>query len=128
MDFPGGSDSKVSAYNAEDLGSTPGREDLLEKEMATLSSILPWKMPWLEGPGGLQSTESQSQLCLSGFTFAFIAVCLFILASSFTPHLSPLVTTCFSTAVGSCCLGRSLYEFHLPKMHTDICLPRLLCS
>ena len=62
-----------------------GREDLLEKEMATLSSILPWKMPWLEGPGGLQSTGSQSQLCLSGFTFAFIAVCLFILASSFTP-------------------------------------------
>ena len=85
MDFPGGSDGKVSAYNAEDLGSTPGREDLLEKEMATLSSILPWKMPWLEGPGGLQSTGSQSQLCLSGFTFAFIAVCLFILASSFTP-------------------------------------------
>ena len=27
-------------------------EDLLEKEMATSSSILAWKIPWTEGPGG----------------------------------------------------------------------------
>ena len=32
-----------------------GREDPLEKEMATLSSILAWKIPWLEEPGRLQS-------------------------------------------------------------------------
>ena len=32
-----------------------GREDPLEKEMATHSSILAWKMPWMEEPGGLQS-------------------------------------------------------------------------
>ena len=31
-----------------------GREDLLEKEMATHSSILAWKIPWMEEPGGLQ--------------------------------------------------------------------------
>ena len=30
-----------------------GREDLLEKEMATHSSILAWKIPWTEEPGGL---------------------------------------------------------------------------
>ena len=35
------------------------REDLLEKEMATHSSILAWKTPWMEEPGGLQSTGSQ---------------------------------------------------------------------
>ena len=29
------------------------REDLLEKEMATHSSILAWKIPWMEEPGGL---------------------------------------------------------------------------
>ena len=40
MIFPGGSDGKASAYNAGDLGSIPGREDLLKKEMATYSSIL----------------------------------------------------------------------------------------
>ena len=31
----------------------------LEKEMATHSSILAWRIPWTEGPGGLQSTRSQ---------------------------------------------------------------------
>ena len=36
-----------------------GQENPLEKEMATHSSILAWKIPWTEGPGGLQSTGSQ---------------------------------------------------------------------
>ena len=35
-------------------------EDPLEKEMATHSSTLAWKMPWTEEPGGLQSMGSQS--------------------------------------------------------------------
>ena len=36
-----------------------GQEDLLEKEMATHSSILAWEIPWTEEPGGLQSLGSQ---------------------------------------------------------------------
>ena len=36
-----------------------GREDPLEKEMATHSSILAWKIPWREKPGRLQTTGSQ---------------------------------------------------------------------
>ena len=36
-----------------------GREDPLEKEMATHSSILAWRIPWMEEPGGLQSMGSQ---------------------------------------------------------------------
>ena len=36
-----------------------GQEDSLEKEMATHSSILAWKIPWMEEPGGQQSTGSQ---------------------------------------------------------------------
>ena len=36
-----------------------GQEDPLEKEMATHSSILPWKIPWTREPGGSQSTGSQ---------------------------------------------------------------------
>ena len=35
------------------------QEDLLEKEMATHSSILAWRIPWTEKPGRLQSTGSQ---------------------------------------------------------------------
>ena len=34
-------------------------EDPLEEEMATHSSILAWKIPWTEEPGGLQSVGSQ---------------------------------------------------------------------
>ena len=36
-----------------------GREDPLEKEMATRPSILAWRIPWTEEPGELQSTGSQ---------------------------------------------------------------------
>ena len=44
--FPGGSDGKESAFNAKDLGSMPGSGRSLEKEMATHSSILAWRIPW----------------------------------------------------------------------------------
>ena len=36
-----------------------GREDPLEKELATHCSTLAWRIPWMEKPGGLQSTGSQ---------------------------------------------------------------------
>ena len=36
-----------------------GWEDPLEEEMATHSSILAWRIPWTEEPGGLQSIRSQ---------------------------------------------------------------------
>ena len=36
-----------------------GQEDTLEKEMATHCSILAWKIPWMEEPGGLHSMEPQ---------------------------------------------------------------------
>ena len=36
-----------------------GLEDPVEKEMATHSSILAWRIPWTEEPGGLQSMGSQ---------------------------------------------------------------------
>ena len=42
-----------------------------EKAMATHSSTLAWKIPWMEEPGRLQSMGSQSQTWLSDFTFTF---------------------------------------------------------
>ena len=39
-----------------------GWEDPLEKDMATHSSILAWRTPWTEEPGGLQSMRSQIQI------------------------------------------------------------------
>ena len=47
-DFPGGSDGKASVYNAGDQVQSLDWEDPLEKEMATHSSTLAWKVPWTE--------------------------------------------------------------------------------
>ena len=57
--FPGGSDSKESACNAGDLGLIPSQEDPLEKGMVTHFSILAWRIPLTDEPGGLQSMGSQ---------------------------------------------------------------------
>ena len=48
-DAPGGSDGKASAYRRETQVQSLGREDLLEKEMATHSCILAWKNPMDRG-------------------------------------------------------------------------------
>ena len=49
-----------------------GREDPLEKEMATHCSIIVWRIPWMEELGGLQSNGvTKSQTRLSDFTFTF---------------------------------------------------------
>ena len=58
VDFPGGSDGKVSTMWETGVQSLL-REDPLEKEMAPHSSILAWKIPWMEEPGRLQSMGSQ---------------------------------------------------------------------
>ena len=44
---------------AGDAGLIPGQEDPLGKEMATHFSILAWRIPWTEEPGGLQSMGLQ---------------------------------------------------------------------
>ena len=48
----------LPAVQDSDVGSLAWK-DPLEKEMATHSSILAWRIPWTEEPGGLQSMESQ---------------------------------------------------------------------
>ena len=63
LGFPGGSDGKESACTAGDwgliprLGRSPGEGN---KGMATHSSILAWRIPWIEEPGRLQSMGLQS--------------------------------------------------------------------
>ena len=47
--------------NAGDTGLIPESEDPLEEGMTTHSNILAGGIPWIEGPGGLQFIESQSQ-------------------------------------------------------------------
>ena len=58
LGFPGGSDGNLPAMQETWVRSL-GWEDPLEEGMATQSSILAWRIPWTEEPGGLQSIESQ---------------------------------------------------------------------
>ena len=57
--FPGGSVVKYLLPMQETGVQSLGREDPLEKGMATHSSSLAWKIPWTEEPGRLQSMGSQ---------------------------------------------------------------------
>ena len=59
LGFPGGSVVKNLSAMWETRVQSLGWEDLLEKEMATHSSILAWKIPWTEKTGSLQSMGSQ---------------------------------------------------------------------
>ena len=52
-----------------------GREDRLEKGMATHSSPLAWRIPWTEEPGGLHSVASQGLTRLSDYHFHFLLLC-----------------------------------------------------
>ena len=62
--FPGGPEGKASACNVGDRVRSLGWEDPLEKEMATHSSTLAWKIPWTEEPGVAKSPTQSSD-----FTF-----------------------------------------------------------
>ena len=57
--FPGDSEVKASASSVGDLGLISGSGRSLEKEMATHSSTLAWKIPWTEETGRLQSMGLQ---------------------------------------------------------------------
>ena len=49
----------ANAGDVRDVGSIPGSEDPLEEGKATHSSILDWRIPWTEEPGGLWSMGLQ---------------------------------------------------------------------
>ena len=53
----------ANSGDIRDMGSIPGWEDPLEKEMATHPSILAWRIPWTEEPGGLQLVGLHKAQC-----------------------------------------------------------------
>ena len=70
--YPDGSDGKESACNVGELGSIPELGRSLEKGRATHPSILAWKIPQTEEPGGLQSMGSRRvRLSWGANTFTF---------------------------------------------------------
>ena len=65
MGFPDSSDSKNLPAMQESQIQSLDEEDPLEKELATHSSTLAWRIPWTEEPGRLESMGLQSQTQLS---------------------------------------------------------------
>ena len=59
LGFPGGSDSKESAYSVGDLGLIPGLGRSPGGGHGSPPQIFAWRIPWTEEPGGLQSIGSQ---------------------------------------------------------------------
>ena len=73
LSFPCGLDSKESACNMGDPGLIPRSGKSLEKDMATHSSVLAWKIPWMEEPGGphtIGAANSQTRQSDCNFTFS----------------------------------------------------------
>ena len=66
-----------------------GREDPLEKEMATHSSMLAWRIPWTEEPGGLQSMgHKESDTTEGNLALALAVTPMSILANIVEPKSS----------------------------------------
>ena len=117
-DFPGGSDSKASAYNVGDPGSIPGLGRSPEA-MATQSGVLAWEIPWTEKPGGLQSIGLQNQ---TQFSSVQLLSCVRLFETPWTAaHQASLSIT----------NSRSLFklmsvELVMPSNHLILCCPLLL--
>ena len=76
--FPGWLDGNESACNAGDPGSIPGLGRSHGEGNAAHSSILAWRFPWTEEPGGLQSMGSQRVgPCQETITFTFFSTSAF---------------------------------------------------
>ena len=85
MGFLGGSAVKNPPANAGDLSSIPGSRSSPGEGNATHSSILAWKVPWAEEPGGLQSRGSKEvrhDLATKQQQFSLVQICLFSVANN----------------------------------------------
>ena len=102
-----------------------GREDPLEKEMATRSSILAWKIPWTEEPGGLQAMGSHGvghdQAWTHAYTYTYIYTYVYCKYTRFhffflDIPLTPVATTHF--LLSSLCLPPPTSPPFLSLSHT----------
>ena len=71
---PGGNNLPANAGGARDSGSAPGWEDPLHEEMATRSSILAWRLPWIEelggySPWGHKESDTTEGVCVLACAF-----------------------------------------------------------
>ena len=94
------------------IGKIPGLGRHLEKGMATHSSILAWRIPWTEKPGGLYSSWSHKELDLTEWLSRPLADLLFLL-KLFFPYLHSLIFTRKSFEIRSNLVLISFFLAHL---------------
>ena len=116
-----------------------GQEDLLEKEMATHSSILAWRIPWPEEPGWLQSMESlrvghnwaintATALTAANELSFPLSFCLYLCLSSISiPSSDTLVWFGFALSFGSSVINLWIFCKHIPCAMGSILMLRLSC-
>ena len=123
---PSGSDRKESACNAGDAGSIPGSGRSPGERNGNHSSILAWKIPGTDEPGGVQSRGSQSQTWLSDphtqlSSLSVCGACSSQIETSTpwtaTHHPPLLVATLLLSVWVLNFMGLSLLCHHLPKNH-----------
>ena len=106
-----------------------GREDSLEKEMATHSSILAWKIPWTEEPGGLQSMGSQESNMIQqlnhtpSMNMDYLFIQFFLISIIRVAHQASLSITNYWSL-----LKLMSIESVMPSNHLILCRPLLLHS
>ena len=113
-----------------------GWEDPLEKEMATHSSIVAWRISWTEESGRLQSMRSQNQTRLSDFIFfiSFLSMCYIVSQSvQLLSHVWLFVTPWIIARLTSLSITNSRSSPKLmsiksvmPSNHLILCHPLLL--
>ena len=99
------------------------QEDPLEKEMATHSSILAWRIPWTEEPGGLQSMGLQSWTRLKQLsTYHFSRFYMYALIYDICFSLSDLLHSVWQTLGSSMFLQMVQFHFFLWLSNIPLCI------
>ena len=122
--FPGGSVGIESSCNVRAAFRSLGWEDPLEKEMATHSSIIAWRIPWREEPDGLQSMGTQRvrhDEVSDTFTFILLRWNFFFSSSAISGSLD-----CCCCSVTQSCLTLGPHELQptrlpCPSLFLGVC-------
>ena len=129
LGFPGGSEGKGSAQNAGSPSLIPGSGRSLEKEMATHSGTLAWKIPWTEKPHTVHGV-AKNQKTLSDFTFTYALQNDYITSLVNIYHLIYLLTsiTSYSHNVFLVMKTSKIYSFSNFQIYSTVWSQSSYCT
>ena len=123
MGFPAGSGVKNLPTMQETKARSLGGKDPLEEGMASHSSILAWRIPWTEEPGGLQSEGSQSQTRLKRLSSNNTGTCMHGLPCWFKTIIIIInYNLLYNTGNFAQCMWKPGWERVWGRTDTSICM------